>query len=128
MDKLVTLCACDSGKGGGEHSDGGLRRRSISVLNVLSLPTTVFDIFRPVRSWCRLQRGIQNPESRAPHLVCGRPKFVPTPTRGRLWTTFFTVAASGKLNMTAAGDKHGQISIRTGIIVILLVRHKIPTY
>lgn len=40
------------------------------------------------------------------YLVCGRPKFVPTPTRGRLWTTFLTVAASGKLNMTATVESH----------------------
>ena len=48
--------------------------------------------------------------SNASHLVCGRPKFVPTPTRGRLWTTFLTVAASGKLNMTAAVERR-EISI-----------------
>lgn len=39
------------------------------------------------------------------YLVCGRPKFVPTPTRGRLWTTFLTVAVSGKLNMTATVER-----------------------
>lgn len=40
------------------------------------------------------------------HLVCGRPKFVPTPTRGRLWTTFLTAAASGRLSMTEAAERH----------------------
>lgn len=45
------------------------------------------------------------PTSAVSHLVCGRPKFVPTPTRGRLWTTFLTVAASGKLNMTATVER-----------------------
>lgn len=34
------------------------------------------------------------------YLVWGSPKIVPIPTRGRQLTTFFTVAWSGKLNMT----------------------------
>lgn len=45
---------------------------------------------------------------RESHLVCGRPKFVPTPTRGRLWTTFLTVATSGRLNMKATAEAHEQ--------------------
>lgn len=63
---------------------------------------------------------------RVSHLVCGRPKFVPTPTRGRLWTTFLTVAASGKFNMTAAAKRHREI--RSRIILVFLIEHKITTY
>ena len=36
------------------------------------------------------------------HLVCGRPYLTPTPTLGSAFTTFFTVAWSGKANITAA--------------------------
>lgn len=52
------------------------------------------------------------------HLVCGRPKFVPTPTRGRLWTTFLTVATSGKFNMTAAVERNRETSSYMFIFLI----------
>lgn len=52
------------------------------------------------------------------YLVWGSPKIVPTPTRGRQLTTFFTVAWSGKLNMTPTVNT--RVEIRQDFISFIL--------
>lgn len=44
-------------------------------------------------------------EKKNAHLVCGIPYLMPTPTRGRAFITFFTVAWSGKANIIDAANE-----------------------
>jgi hypothetical protein len=49
--------------------------------------------------------GVGLGEKKNAHLVCGIPYLMPTPTRGRAFITFFTVAWSGKANIIDAANE-----------------------
>lgn len=130
----VCVKAIRSGRRGRRWRRGGFRRGGNKLVSWCSRCVTVRLCVPKESSWKEATRLQQKQTKlqfvaasrRESHLVCGRPKFVPTPTRGRLWTTFLTVATSGRLNMNATAGRHrkgGEESIDKFYFLPYFLRH-----